>query len=165
MSDEDAPAGRPRFSRPSLSRPSLSRLPSLPHLPVVVAAGLTGLVCGALAVGLVWSGEHGCDAVRGRPSCGGYGVGMLLVILAVTFAVGVLLLTMLHVAHVAVTAFFGVAVPLFVVMAFLLDHVFDPWMAWALPLMGAASFAVSTYLARGLAAANHRPYAVDDHHP
>ena len=68
MTDEGARKGEPRWSMQALR---------LPRLPLAVAAATTGLVCGLVATLLVWGGQHGCDAARGRPSCGGYGFLML----------------------------------------------------------------------------------------
>ena len=60
--DEDTREGTSRSRLPSVA--SLARLP---HLPTPVATALTGLVCGLVATALVWGGERGCDAARGRP--------------------------------------------------------------------------------------------------
>ena len=127
---------------------------SLPRVHVALAAAITGVVCGAVGTGLVWSGEQGCDALRGRPTCGGYGLPILLVIIAVCYVIGVALLRMFAVEEAGVAAFFGVTLPLLVILGLLIDYVFDGWMAMALPGMAAASFVVSVYLARALEAAN-----------
>jgi hypothetical protein len=148
MTDEGARKSEPRWSVPSLR---------LPHLPVAMAAALTGLVCGAVATLLVWSGEHGCDAVRGRPSCGGYGFVMLAGIIAVCFVVGVVVLRAFSVEHAGVITFFGLALPMLVVLAFLLDYAFDTWMAFALPLMVGFCFVLAVYIGRALDAANPSP--------
>ena len=154
MSDEPgARRGTPRFSRPSL--------PTLPRLPLAVAAAVTGLVVGVAATLLVWGGQHGCDAVRGRPSCGGYGLLMLVGIIVVCFLIGVGLLKAFHADDPGVTAFFGVTLPLLAILGLLLDYVFDSWTAWALPLLVAVCFVLAAYLARALDAANPRPYADD----
>jgi hypothetical protein len=144
-----------------MSRMSPPSLPTLRRFPAPLAAAFTGLVCGGLVTGLVWSGERGCDATRGQPSCGGYGLGMLLVIVVVCFVVGVLLLKVFGVAEPGVTTFFGLALPMLLILGLLLDHVFDHSMAIAFPLIVAVGFVLSTYLARALEAANPSSY-VDD---
>src|SRR4051812_21121767 len=116
----------PRFARPSL--------PTLRRLPVAATAAVTGLVVGIAATLLVWGGQHGCDAVRGRPSCGGYGLLMLIVIIVACFLLGVVLLRAFGVDNPGVT-FFGVSLPLLAILGLLLDYVFDSWMAWTLPLL------------------------------
>lgn len=125
---------------------------------VALAAAISGLVCGAVATGLVWSGERACDAARGRPTCGGYGVPILLLIVAICFAIGVVLLRVLGVEEAGVSAFFGVTLPLLVILGLLIDYVFDGWMAVALPLMAMVSFVASVYLARALEAADPSGY-------
>lgn len=157
MIHEGARKGEPRWSMPSLRR-----LPRLPRLPVAVAAALTGLVCGVVATLLVWSGERGCDAVRERPSCGGYGFLMLTGIMVVCFLVGVALLRGFGAEHVGVTTFFGLALSLLVVLALLLDYAFDTWMAFALPVLAGICFVLAVYIARALDAANPSPYADND---
>ena len=149
--------GSPRYRLPSM--------PRLPHLPTSIAAALAGLVCGAVATALVWGGQRGCDAVRGRPTCGGYGVVMLVAIIVVCYLVGVVLLKAFDVDDPGVTAFFGVALPLLVVLGFLLDDVFEGWMAVAIPLLAAGCFVLSAYLARALEAANPSSYADDRGEP
>jgi hypothetical protein len=47
------------------------------------------------------------------------------------------------------------------VLVFLLDDVFDTWMAYAVPLLGAVGFVASAHLARALEAANPKQYADD----
>jgi hypothetical protein len=149
--------GSPRYRLPSL--------PRLPHLPTPIAAALAGLVCGVVVTALVWAGQRGCDAVRGRPTCGGYGVVMLVAIIVTCYLVGVVLLKAFDVDDPGVTAFFGVALPLLVVLGFLLDDVFEGWMAVAIPLLTAVCFVLSAYLARALEAANPSSYADDRDEP
>ncbi len=133
----------------------------LHRVHVALAAAITGLLCGAVGTGLVWSGEQGCDALRGRPTCGGYGLPLLLVIIAVCYVIGVALLRAFGVDEAGAAAFFGVTLPLLVILGLLIDHVFDGWMVVALPGMAAVSFVVSVYLARALEAANPSSYTDD----
>jgi hypothetical protein len=153
--DEGTRKGTPRRTLPSL--PSLR----LPHLPMPLAAAVTGLVCGLVATALVWSGERGCDAVRGRPTCGGYGFFMLIAIIVICYLVGVALLKAFAVREPGVTAFFGMTLPLLVVLGFLLDDVSETWMAIAMPLLVAVGFVLSAYLGRALEAASPGTYAED----
>ena len=65
--------------RPSRAAPGANvRL----HLPRPLAAVITGLVVGVVAVGLVWASQEACEAWRGTSSCGG-GPGLLLLVLVV----------------------------------------------------------------------------------
>ncbi len=137
-------------------------MPTLPHLPTAVAAGLAGLLCGLVATGLVWGGERSCDAVRGRPSCGGYGLLMLGGIIVICFALGIFVLKAFEVDDPGVTTFFGITLPLLAVLGLLLDYVFDTWMAFGLPVLVAGCFVASAYLARALEAANPSTYTDDE---
>lgn len=154
--DEGERRKAPRFSLASLRTP-----PTLPRLPTPVATAVTGLVCGLVATLLVWGGERGCDAVRGRPSCGGYGLLMLVGIIVVCFLIGVMLLKAFGVNDPGVITFFGVTLPLLAILGLLLDYVFDTWMAFTLPVLVAVCFVASAYLARALDAANPSPYTDD----
>ena len=155
MADDEGTRESTRRSR----LPSVASLGRLPHPPTPVATALTGLVCGLVATALVWGGARGCDATRGRPTCGGYGLVLLMAILVICYLVGLVLLKAFEVRDPGVTAFFGITLPLLVVLVFLLDDVFDTWMAYAVPLLGAVGFVASAYLARALEAANPRQYA------
>ena len=66
--------------------------------------------------------------------------------------------------HVGVTTFFGLALSLFVVLAFLLDYAFDTWMAFALPVLVGICFVLAVYIARALDAVNPSPYTDNDTH-
>ena len=140
--------------------PAVRGLPAA--APAPADAGCHGADRARLRAGrhaLVWGGERGCDAARGRPTCGGYGLLMLIAIIVICYLVGLVLLKAFDVRDPGVTAFFGITLPLLVVLVFLLDDVFDTWMAYAVPLLVAVGFVVSAYLARALEAANPRPYA------
>ncbi len=143
------------------SRWSLPSMPSFTRMPETLTAAITGLVCGLIAVGLVWAGERGCDAVRGRPSCGGYGLLMLIGILALCFVVGSVLLRVFGVEEPGVTTFFGIALPMIAILTLLLDYVFSAWMVVVLPALGAACFALSVVLTRALENSGETTY-VDD---
>ena len=90
---------------------------------------------------------------------------MLVAIIVVCYLVGVVLLKAFDVDDPGVTAFFGVALPLLVVLGFLLDDVFEGRMAVAIPLLAAVCFVLSAYLARALEAANPSSYADDRGEP
>lgn len=135
---------------PGKRRISLPALPQLARVPSPLAALIVGAICGALVVGLVFSGERGCDAVSGSSSCGGVGMLMLTVILVGAYALGVLLLRMFGVDEPGLTAFFGIMLPLVVVLAFLTDQVFSSSMVLILPALAACSFAVGSVFTTAL---------------
>ncbi len=69
---------------------------------------------------------------------------MLTAILVGAYAVGVLLLRIFSVDEAGLTAFFGIMLPLVVVLAFLTDRVFSTSMVLILPVLSACSFAVGS---------------------
>ena len=152
MSDTDETS--PPRGRTAERRPRLRRLPQprwLTRLPSMVAAALVGLVCGMLADGLVWTGQRGCDVLRGRPVCGGgLGFTLLVAVVAVTFLLAIVLLRICGSSDPPLTAFFGIGLALIVVLAFLIDEVHSSAVAIGLPLLMAATFAASDLLTRGL---------------
>lgn len=148
----------------------LPALPRLARLPAPLAALVVGGICGALVVALVFSGERGCDAVAGSPSCGGVGLLMLAVVLVGAYAVGVLLLRLFSVDQAGLTAFFGIMLPLVVVLAFLTDAVFSTSMALILPALSACGFAVGSVFTAALGNSDEgsgwvRPQAQEKSHP
>lgn len=135
---------------PGKRRMSLPALPKLARLPSPLAALIVGAICGALVVGLVSSGERGCNAVAGSRSCGDVGLLMLTVILVGAYAVGVLLLRMFSVGKPGLTALFGFMLPLVVILAFLTDAVLSTSMVLILPALSACSFAVGSVFTTAL---------------
>ncbi|MGH3447634.1 MAG: hypothetical protein ACRDQA_06785 [Nocardioidaceae bacterium] len=129
--------------------------------PSWVGATVAGIFSGLLAVGLVWAGLHGCDAVRGRPSCGGWGIGMLVIIVVVMLLVGAMVGKVLQVPDAGVVAFFGVTLALILMLLFAVDHAFSIWMVVVLPLVTAACFAAASVLTRALEGSQEPGY-VDD---
>jgi hypothetical protein len=127
-------------------------MPDLPHVPAPLAAAPIGLLVALVGVGLVWLGEHGCEALRGRPSCGGLGLIMLVAIVAGVMVLGMVLLRWFRVDNPGLVSFLGVALPLIVVMLFLIDEVFSAWMVVVLPALTAVCFAVSAVLVASLEA-------------
>lgn len=126
--------------------------PRILKLPATLAAAVVGLVVGLLGVGLVWLGGRGCEAANGRPSCGGIGLLMLVLIVAAAIVLGMLLLRLLAVDNPGLVAFLGVVLPLIVIMLFLMDHIFSGWMVLAIPLLCLVCFAVSQVLVSSLEA-------------
>ncbi len=100
---------------------------------------------------MVWLGERSCDAVTGRPSCGG-GVGsiILMAVLAFTCLLGFYLLRMLDVPNAALVAFFGVTLPVIIILLFLIEAVFSAWMVLVVPVLAAVCFAGSAAFTRSV---------------
>lgn len=141
------------------SRPPRFRFPSP---PAPLAAAIVGAVSGLLAVLLVLLAERGCDMARGRPSCGGVGLVMLVAIIVACLVLGALLMRLLHVRDPGLVAFFGVSLAVIFIMLFLIDQVFSGWMLLVIPLLAAATFAVSALLTQALENSGEPTY---DAHP
>ncbi|MGH3383015.1 MAG: hypothetical protein ACRDO1_00410 [Nocardioidaceae bacterium] len=149
---------RRRGVHQSDSEPSrvVGRLP-LPSLPGPVAAAAVGLLCAVLAMLMVLLGELGCDVVRGTPSCGGFGVVLLVATGALMLLVGMRLLAMLDVADPGVTSLLGLSLFAIVLMSALIDRIFDASMWFVLPALGAVAYAAAAWLAGALSRTGDGP--------
>ena len=123
------------------------RRPSLPALTGLTAALATGAVVGALTVLLVWAASMGCEAVRGTASCGGGpGFWVLVAILAVVAYAGGALLRAFGVSDGGSTSLLAVGVMAVLVLVLFTDALFEPWMALAVPVVTALSFALAWWV-------------------
>jgi hypothetical protein len=131
-------------SGPSASEALVARLPAINP---VYAAIIVGLLSGLAAVLLAFGAGRGCDAIRGTESCGG-GIGLiaLVAILALEVLIGAALLKAWRIADPYSTSFLGVGVVAMIAMLLFLDSIDSPWMLLVIPLMTAASFALSWWI-------------------
>ncbi|UDY23727.1 hypothetical protein [Nocardioides sp. Kera G14] len=107
------------------------RAPRPPRAPwaVVPASVVTGLVVGLVMVGVGAVALKGCASIRGTASCGGAGLPVLLVIMALGVILGSALLRFLSRAPSATsTSFLAVAFVAVIGGLFLLDAI-DGWPA------------------------------------
>jgi hypothetical protein len=116
---------------------------ALPQIPSRAAAALTGVVVGLLAVGLTWLGLQGCELVRGTQSCGGAGLLMLLLILAAMVTLGAVMLRAWGIADATSTSVLAVGLIAVVSLLLLIDVLTSPWMLLVIPMVGAATYALS----------------------
>jgi hypothetical protein len=123
-----------------------SRVGSLPAIGGQAAAIVTGLVVGALLVGLVWGSLRLCEVVRGTSSCGQPGFLVLLAILVLLVLVGRSLLKGFGVDDAGSTSFLGVGVVAVVVLLFLSGQLFEWWTALVVPAAAAVSFALAHWV-------------------
>ncbi|HEX2893845.1 MAG TPA: hypothetical protein VHO29_07565 [Marmoricola sp.] len=119
----------------------------MPAINPLVAAIITGLLAGLTTVLLSFGAARGCDAVRGTESCGG-GLGLLalLAILALEVYLGAVLLRAWQIADPVSTSFLGVGIVATIAMLAFLGSIDSPWMLLVIPLMTAASFALSWWV-------------------
>lgn len=137
-----APATPP--ARQPEPEPDAEAGPALAGLP---AALVTGLVVGAVLVGLTWAGMRGCEAARGTSSCGtGPGMLGLIAILVLAVVVGSVLLRGFGVPDPGATSFLAVGLTGAIALLFLVD-VLDTWpMLIVIPAVTAATFLLSWWV-------------------
>jgi hypothetical protein len=95
---------------------------------------------------LTWLGLRGCEVVTGTSSCGGPGLLVLVVILAVMVLAGTVVLRALRVPDPGSVSFLGVGIMTVIALLFLIDYLYDPWMFLVVPLVTALSFAVARWV-------------------
>lgn len=135
--DEEEPAERRTERAPERA----------PALPQPIAAAITGAATGLVGVALTYGGMRGCEATRGTSSCGGGpGFFILLAIVIVMVLVGAALLSALRVTEPRSTGLLGVGLVCVVALLVLPGVIFSAWMFLVLPLVGAASFALSAWV-------------------
>ncbi|MFC5177601.1 hypothetical protein [Nocardioides taihuensis] len=109
----------------------------------VVAVLATGLLVGALTVGLTWLGQRGCEAVRGTSSCGAPGLLLLLAILTAMVLLGAGALRLARVPDPGSTGFLAVGLLTVFALLFLVGSLFEWWVVIAVPLLSGLTFVLS----------------------
>lgn len=124
-------------------QPKQPRKPRVPALPTVtgwVAAAITGILIGLLLVGMTAGSLQGCEAVRGTSTCGGWGVPLLILIMAILIALGGLLLRLFRVPDPGSTSFLALGMVAVISLLFLLDVLENWWMVIVIPVVSAAMY-------------------------
>ncbi|MET0525328.1 MAG: hypothetical protein ABWZ91_11025 [Nocardioides sp.] len=137
---EDEPDEAP--VRPPRSR----RVPRDLPLTGYPAAAVTGLLVGALMVGMTVAVLRGCEAIRGTSTCGGPGLLLLVIILVILVIVGQALLRAFRVPDPGSTSFLAVGLMAVVALLFLIDVILDWQMLIVIPLVGVATFLLSHWV-------------------
>jgi hypothetical protein len=116
-----------------------------------IAAVVTGLVIGLLAVGLVFGSLRVCEAARGTASCGG-GPGLLLLVavLVLLTYLGSWLLRGFGLRDPGSTSFLAVALLAVAAMLFLIEVLTTAWMVVVIPLVAAGAYALSHWVTTAL---------------
>jgi hypothetical protein len=140
---EDEPADAP--ARPTRS-PRSPRVPRGPLLTGYPAAALTGLLVGALMVGLTVAALRGCEAILGTSTCGGPGLLLLVVILMILVMLGQALLRAFTVPDPGSTSFLAVGLLAVIALLFLIDVILDWQMIIVIPLVGVTTFLLSHWV-------------------
>ncbi|MFL6132815.1 MAG: hypothetical protein ACJ72A_08435 [Nocardioidaceae bacterium] len=137
------PAGAAKAARPFSRR--FAR-PTMPSVSARVAATLTGLAVGVGGALLTYASLRGCEAVRGAESCGGAGVPILAVILALMVLAGGLILTAWGLAEARGTSFLGVGLLCVLMLLTLIEELFSAWMFLVVPLVSAGSYLLAHWV-------------------
>lgn len=114
--------------------------PTLPTVTGWVAAAITGVVIGLLLVGMTAGSLQGCEAVRGTSTCGGAGVVLLIVIMAILVTLGGFLLRIFDVPDPVSTSFLALGMVAVISLLFLLDVMENWWMIIVIPVISAAMY-------------------------
>ena len=124
---------------------------TLPAASGRIAAVVTGLVVGLLAVGLVFGSLRVCEAARGTASCGG-GPGLLLLVavLVLLTYLGGWLLRAFGIRDSGSTSFLAVALLAVAAMLFLIEVLMSAWMVVVIPLVAAGAYALSHWVTTAL---------------
>ena len=122
--------------------PSRAR-PALPQLGATPAALVTGLVVGAVTVGLVWASQQGCELLRGTSSCGNAGFLLLLAVFVAAAWLGGALLRGFGVDDGGSTSFLAMGIVAVVLMLFLADVLFAWWMVLVVPAVSMLAYLLS----------------------
>jgi len=118
----------------------------LPALPGLAAAVVSGVVVGLLAVLMTGLSLRLCELARGTPSCGGPGLLLLVAILILLTYAGGWLLRAWRISDPMSTSFLAVGMLAVVTMLFFLDALASPWMILVVPVVAAATYALSWWV-------------------
>ena len=124
----------------------LPRQFALPAVSGRVAASITGLAIGGLAVALTYLAIRGCEAVQGTSSCGTPGFFLLTAIMILLVVLGSALLGAWRVADPGSTSFLAVGLLVVIALLFLIQVIFSPWMVVVIPLVALGTFVLSQWL-------------------
>jgi hypothetical protein len=136
----------PKQQRAKREKPARVAETGLPTVSGWVAASVTGVVVGLLLVGMTAGSLQACEAVRGTSTCGGTGVPILLVIMAVLIAVGGFLLRLFHVPDPTTTSFLAVGMVAVIALLFLLDFLLSLWMLLVIPVIAVAMYLLAFWV-------------------
>jgi hypothetical protein len=150
---------RPHLRRPRLRRPGWSRRPRRPrNVPGPIAAAIAGAVAGLVLVGGTWAAMHLCTLVRGTPSCGLPGIGLLLLIVVVAALAGSLLMSYLGVAAHASAGALGTGLVVVIVLLALLPYDDHGWMVVVVPGLAVITFVAAWWLTKTYVEPGERPH-------
>ena len=122
------------------------RTPRLPALAASTASVAVGAVVGLLGCALTLVGLKTCELITGADSCGGPGLLLLIVIVVLMVLAGAALLRLFTVEDATNLSFLGVGITVAVVLMFLLDYLYEPWMFLVMPVLTALAFLLARWI-------------------
>ena len=111
-----------------------------------IGAAMVGLLSGFALVGLINATLRACDAARGTTSCGGPGLFVLFIILALITLGATRLLRFWGFQDSGTVAFLGIALTAIVALVFLTAHLLSLTMVLVIPLVTAFAFVISDWI-------------------
>jgi hypothetical protein len=120
---------------------------SFPAVPGVVAAIVSGVVVGAFGTAMTYLAIAGCDAIRGASTCGRAGIFPLVAILILMVLLGAVMLRAAQVSNPGSTSFLAVGLLGVIALLLLTDIFFSGWIFLIVPILCAASYALSHWVA------------------
>lgn len=116
----------------------------LPRLEQTIAAAIVGAFIGLITVLMTGGLTRMFSALRGVATGGGKWGSLTVVVVAfIAFAVGEFLLAKMHVRQPRMTSFLALILTLVLLLAFFLGPIYTVWAWLIMPLLGAATFALS----------------------
>lgn len=119
-----------------------------------IGAAMIGLLSGFALVGLINATLRACDAARGTTSCGGPGLFVLFIILALITLGATRLLRFWGFQDSGTVAFLGIALTAIVALVFLTAHLLSLTMVLVIPLVTALSFVISDWISATMSEAD-----------
>ena len=143
---EPEPAPEPISGPDQPEAPAARRRFTMPTMGGTAASVVTGVLVGVIGVGLVWASTRLCELVRGTSSCGTPGFLLLVAVIVVAALIGRFLLQAFGVPDPLSTSVLGVGVTTVVTLLFLGGQLLEWWMVIAVPIVAAASYALSHFV-------------------
>ena len=117
---------------------------------------VTGVVVGLIGSLLTYIALQGCSAIQGTENCGDTGFFLLVIIVVAMVLGGGVLLQLWKVSDPRATSFLAVGVLCVIMLVTLMEALFSPWMFLVVPIIGAASYALSYWVTTRFVEPNER---------
>lgn len=133
-------------------QPTVEKSSRAPLIGGLAAVVVTGLLIGAIMVGLTAGSLQLCESVKGTSSCGNPGFLLLVAIVIMMVLLGSALLRACRVADPGSTSFLAVGLLAVLALLFLVDVLANWWMIIVIPVLSALTFVLSHWVTTKLVA-------------